>query len=72
MRHTPGLPGCDRWTAVLGIAALAVAMLWLASLTTAICTQLESERWLQMGATGFFVAMGLSALLFITRLAGTC
>jgi hypothetical protein len=72
LRHTPGPPGCDRWTAILGIEILALAMLLLASMATAFETQIESDRWLRMQLTGFFVAMGLSALLFTTRLTGTC
>jgi hypothetical protein len=72
MRHTPGLPGCGRWTTILGIAVLALAMLWLGSLATAFYTQLECDRWLQIGTTGFVAAMGLSARFFITPHAGTC
>jgi hypothetical protein len=51
---------------------LGVAMVSLGSIALAFYTELESERWFQMGATGFFAAMGLSGLLFTTWLAGTC
>jgi hypothetical protein len=49
---------------------LAVALVLLGSIAVAFYTQLESDWVLQLGAAGFFVAMGVSALLFITRLAG--
>jgi len=61
----------DRLTAVLGMTMLGVAMVLLGSIATAFDTQLESDRWLGLGATSFFPVMGLSALFFITRLAGT-
>jgi hypothetical protein len=70
MPHTPGLPPFDRWTAMLGMMVLAVALVLLGSIAVAFYTHLESDRMLQLGATGFFAAMGVSALLFITRLAG--
>jgi hypothetical protein len=72
MRHTPGLHPCDRLTAVFGITILAVAMLLLGSMAIAFYIHLEPDWWLQIGATGFFAAMGLSALFFTTCLAGTC
>jgi hypothetical protein len=71
MRHAPGLHPCNRWTAVLGMLVLAVAMVLLGSIALAFYTQLESDRWLRLGATDFFAAMGLSALLVTAQLAGT-
>ena len=56
---------------MLGITVLAVAMLLLGSLAVTFSTNSESERWFQMGATGFFAAMSLSALCFISRVART-
>jgi hypothetical protein len=71
MRQAPGLHPCARWTAVLGMLVLAVAMGLLGSMALAFSTQLASDRWLRLGATGFFAAMGLSALLVTARLTGT-
>jgi hypothetical protein len=59
----------DRCTAMLGIMVLAVALGLLGSIAVAFYTHHESDRMLQVGATGFFAAMDLSALLFIARLA---
>jgi hypothetical protein len=65
-RRDPG----NRLTAVLGITVLAVAMMLLGSIAIAFYAYLDSDRWLRMGATSFFAAMGLSALVFMTRLVG--
>jgi hypothetical protein len=70
MRHTSGLHPCDRLTAILGMTVLAVAMVLVGSIAIAFYTQLESDRWLRLGATGFFAVIGVSALLFATRLVG--
>jgi hypothetical protein len=35
LRHVPGLPPCDRWTAMLGITVLGVPMLLLGSMAVA-------------------------------------
>jgi hypothetical protein len=70
MEYTPGLFPLDRWTAMLGMMVLAVAVVLLGSIAVAFYTHLESDRLLQLGATSFFAVMGLSALLFTTRLAG--
>ena len=70
MRQTSGHHPGDRLTAVLGITVLAVAMVLLGSIAVAFYTHLASDRWFRMGATSFFAAMGLSALVFMTRLVG--
>jgi hypothetical protein len=56
-------------TVILWMTVLAVAMLWLGRMAVAFDLHLEPNWWLRRGDTGFFDAMGLSALVFITQLA---